>query len=482
MTKKLYIKTYGCQMNVYDSTRMSDVLAPFGYSESDTPEGADMVILNTCHIREKAAEKMYSDLGRLRIEKNAQAVVGKKMLIAVAGCVAQAEGAEIIARMPYVDMVVGPQSYHTLPELIAQIERDSRSASPVQASVKNGGEVRGQHGAGLVKLDFTEEAKFDLLPESLRTQGVTAFVSIQEGCDKFCTFCVVPYTRGAEFSRPMEAILREVRTHVAQGAVEITLLGQNVNAYHGVDAAGNEIGLAPLLYALAEVSGLKRLRYTTSHPRDMDAALIRAHGEIEILMPCLHLPVQSGSDRILKAMNRKHTAADYIGIIEQLRAARADMAFTSDFIVGFPGETDADFEDTLKLVETVGFASAYVFKYSPRPGTPAADKVEQVDEAVKETRMRRLMDTLDAQKLRFNQGKIGTIQPVLMERPGKQARQGIGKTPFMQSVVLENAVHYADQLVDVRITEAYSQSLKGEVVSAGSHPYGTCGEGAVARI
>lgn len=445
MTKKLYIKTYGCQMNVYDSTRMGDVLSPFGYVEADTPEGADMVILNTCHIREKAAEKMYSDLGRLRLEKNAQAEQGKRMLIAVAGCVAQAEGEEIIARMPYVDMVVGPQSYHTLPDLIAETERTRKS---------------------ITKLDFTEEKKFDLLPESLQTQGVTAFVSIQEGCDKFCTFCVVPYTRGAEFSRPVEAILREARLHVAQGALEITLLGQNVNAYHGTDAAGNEVGLAQLLYALAEIPGLKRLRYTTSHPRDMDAALIKAHGDIDILMPCLHLPVQSGSDRILKAMNRKHTAAEYIGIIEQLRAVRPDMAFTSDFIVGFPGETDADFEDTLKLVETVGFASAYVFKYSPRPGTPASDKAEQVDEAVKDARMRTLMDSLDRQKLHFNKSKVGTTQPVLFERPGKQTGQMIGKTPYMQSVVLENAVHYDQQLIDVRITQAYGQSLKGEVVES----------------
>ncbi len=447
MSKKLYIKTYGCQMNVYDSTRMGDVLAPFGYVEADSPEGADMVILNTCHIREKAAEKMYSDLGRLRIEKNAQAEQGKRMLIAVAGCVAQAEGEEIIHRMPYVDMVVGPQSYHTLPDLIAETERTH---------------------ASLTRLEFVEEQKFDLLPESLQTQGATAFVSIQEGCDKFCTFCVVPYTRGAEFSRPVEAILREARTHVSQGAVELTLLGQNVNAYHGRDAAGNEVGLAQLLTMLAEIPGLTRLRYTTSHPRDVDAALIRAHGEIDILMPYLHLPVQSGSDRVLKAMNRKHTAADYIGIIEQLRAARPEIAFSSDFIVGFPGETDADFEDTLKLVETVGFASAYVFKYSPRPGTPAADKAGQVEESVKDARMRTLMDYLDRQKLRFNQSKIGTVQPVLMERKGKKPGQGIGKTPYMQSVVLENAVHYDQQLIDVRITEAYGQSLKGEVVGAAS--------------
>lgn len=450
MAKKLHIKTYGCQMNVYDSTRMSDVLAPFGYVESATPEGAELVILNTCHIREKASEKMYSDLGRLRLEKEAQAAHGKRMMIAVAGCVAQAEGEEIIARAPYVDMVVGPQSYHTLPDLIAETERTKRSVA---------------------KLDFTEEAKFDLLPEAFQPQGVSAFVSIQEGCDKFCTFCVVPYTRGAEFSRPIEAILREVRTHVAQGAQEITLLGQNVNAYHGIFSSPlrggvkKEASLADLIRMVADIEGVVRIRYTTSHPRDMDDDLIRAHGDIEALMPFLHLPVQAGSDRILKAMNRRHDAATYISIIEKLRAVRPDMAFSSDFIVGFPGETDADFEDTLKFVETVGFASAYVFKYSPRPGTPAADKEEQVPEDVKEARMRKLMDYLAHQQLLFNQSKLGTVQRVLVDRLGKRDGQVIGKSPYMQSVVLDNAVHYTGKLVDVKITEAYGLSLKGEIQS-----------------
>ena len=443
MPKKLYIKTYGCQMNVVDSLAMGEVLAPLGYTESATAEGASLAILNTCHIREKAAEKMYSDLGRLRQEKAAQALAGKRMLIAVAGCVAQAEGEEIIARAPYVDMVVGPQSYHTLPELIAETERSRASQ---------------------VRIDFSEEKKFDLLPESQQNQGVSAFVSIQEGCDKFCTFCVVPYTRGAEFSRPVAAIEREVRLHIAQGAVEITLLGQNVNAYHGQSTEGVEVRLAQLLHHLATIPGLKRLRYTTSHPRDMDDALIRAHGAIEILMPMLHLPVQSGSDRILKAMNRKHTAADYIAIVEKLRAVRPEMAFSSDFIIGFPGETDQDFEETLALVETVGFASGYSFKYSPRPGTPAADKVMQVPDNVKEKRLQRMMATLNRLQLRFNQSKLGTIQPVLIDRAGKQPGQMIGKTPFMQSVVLENAVHYNGQLIDVAVREAYGLSLKGEVV------------------
>ncbi|MDX2094576.1 MAG: tRNA (N6-isopentenyl adenosine(37)-C2)-methylthiotransferase MiaB [Alphaproteobacteria bacterium] len=441
--KKLYIKTYGCQMNAYDSTRMADVLAPLGYVESEAPEDADLVVLNTCHIREKAAEKMYSDLGRIRLHKVAQAAQGKRLLIAVAGCVAQAEGEEIIARAPYVDMVVGPQSYHSLPDLIAEVERTRKSA---------------------VQLEFVEEQKFDLLPEALQPQGASAFVSIQEGCDKFCTFCVVPYTRGAEFSRPVAAILREVEAHLAQGAVEITLLGQNVNAYHGKAEDGSEVGLAALLHLVAALPGVKRLRYTTSHPRDVDDALIAAHGEIETLMPMLHLPVQSGSDRILKAMNRKHTAADYIGIVERLRAARPEMAFSSDFIVGFPGESEDDFEETLKLVETVGFASSYVFAYSPRPGTPAASREDQVPDAIKNARMQRLMQTISTQQLRFNRRMVGSTQPVLIERLGRKEGQVIGKTPFMQSVVLENAVHRLGQLVDVAIAEAYEFSLKGEVV------------------
>jgi len=447
MTKKLYIKTYGCQMNVYDSTRMADVLAPLGYEQSDSAEGADLVILNTCHIREKAAEKMYSDLGRIRKKNRAHAALGNRTLIAVAGCVAQAEGEEIIARAPYVDMVVGPQSYYTLPALIAQVQATNKS---------------------VVNLEFVEEAKFDLLPESLQPQGSSAFVSIQEGCDKFCTFCVVPYTRGAEFSRAVDAILHEIQTHLAQGAVEVTLLGQNVNAYHGAAADGAEMNLAQLLHHVAAMDGVKRIRYTTSHPRDMDAALIAAHGEIPSLMPMLHLPVQSGSDRILKAMNRKHTAADYVSIIERLRAVRPDMAFSSDFIVGFPGETDADFEDTLKLVETVGFTSSYVFKYSPRPGTPAAEKTEQVLDDVMDARMQRLMKTISTQQLRFNRQTVGSVQPVLIERLGRKSGQVIGKTPWMQSVVIEDAVHRMGQLVDVRIDEAYEFSLKGEVVSTSS--------------
>jgi tRNA-2-methylthio-N6-dimethylallyladenosine synthase len=443
MTKKVYIKTYGCQMNVYDSTRMIDVLAPQGYVATDAPEGADLVILNTCHIREKAAEKMYSDLGRVRAEKLKQAREGRQMQIAVAGCVAQAEGEEIIARAPYVDMVIGSQSYHNLPEMIEAA----------------------QTGKPAVELDFPEVQKFDLLPETLQPQGVSAFVSIQEGCDKFCTFCVVPYTRGAEYSRPIDAIEREVRQLVDHGAMEITLLGQNVNAYHGEGPDGNEWTLGRLFERLARIPGLKRLRYSTSHPRDVDDDLIRAHGEIEILMPCLHLPVQSGSNAMLKAMNRKHTADHYIGIIEKFRAARPDMAFSSDFIVGFPGESEKDFEDTLRLVETVGFASGFSFTYSPRSGTPAANKNDQLSEREKAARLQVLQALLVKQQTRFNESKIGTIQPALFDRPAKWAGQWRGKSPFMQSVVVENTGDINNRLVDVQITEAYAHVLKGVVVS-----------------
>ena len=443
MSKKLYIKTYGCQMNVYDSLRMADVLAPLGYGETDSPADADMVILNTCHIREKAAEKVYSDLGRIREEKDKRANEGKRMLITVAGCVAQAEGEEITARAPYVDMVVGPQSYHTLPDLIMKTERSQRPA---------------------VALDFIEEQKFDLLPETLKPQGVSAFISVQEGCDKFCTFCVVPYTRGAEYSRPLAAIVGEARKQVAMGALEVVLLGQNVNAYHGKNRDGNECSFAQVLHEVAAIPGLQRLRYTTSHPREMTEDLIRAHGEIESLMPYMHLPVQSGSDRVLKAMNRKHTAAEYIAIIDKLRAARSDIALSSDFIVGFPGETEKDFDDTLRLVETVGFAQCYSFKYSPRLGTPAAEHAHQVEEAVKEERLARLQALITSQQLSFNKSKLGQTLPVLFSREGKRDTQILGKTPYLQSVYVDNGLHLMNQLVDVTITGAYANSLKGETV------------------
>jgi tRNA-2-methylthio-N6-dimethylallyladenosine synthase len=443
MPKKLHIKTYGCQMNVYDSIRMAELLAPLGYEETPNAADADFVLLNTCHIREKAAEKVYSELGRIRETKEEWRKAGKRKLIGVAGCVAQAEGEEILARAPYVDIVVGPQSYQSLPELLEQTLREGNAA---------------------LNLDFPEEPKFDALPAARGVQGVSAFVSVQEGCDKFCSFCVVPYTRGVEYSRPADAILDEVRACVAQGAVEITLLGQNVNAYHGIGENDAEWGLAKLIRAVAEIEGVQRIRYTTSHPRDMTDDLIAAHGEVAKLMPCLHLPVQSGSDRILKLMNRKHTAEQYLAIIEKLRRVRPEMVFSSDFIVGFPGETEADFEATLRLVETVHFAQAYAFTYSPRPGTPAADKKDQVPEKVKQERLQRLIALIQQQQLRTNRMSVGSVMPVLFDRTGKQAGQVLGKSPFMQSVYVKDGMEYAGKLLDVRILGGYLNSLEGEVV------------------
>ncbi|MFO1242575.1 MAG: tRNA (N6-isopentenyl adenosine(37)-C2)-methylthiotransferase MiaB [Rickettsiales bacterium] len=445
MTKKVHIKTYGCQMNVYDSVRMGDVLAPLGYEESATYADADLVILNTCHIREKAAEKVYSELGRIRAEKERMEAEGKRMKIAVAGCVAQAEGEEILHRAPYVDMVIGSQSYHHLPRMLHESDKKQ----------------------GVVELDFPEVQKFDLLPENFRSQGAAAFVSVQEGCDKFCTFCVVPYTRGAEYSRPVADIVREVRTLVDEkGAVEVTLLGQNVNAYHGVDEKGREVTLGKLFHILAKIPGLKRLRYMTSHPNDMRDDLIHAHGEIEMLMPYLHLPVQSGSDSILKKMNRKHTSAHYLEIIEKLRAVQPDMAFSSDFIVGFPGETEADFHDTMRLVESVSYAQAYSFMYSPRPGTPAAEREDQVPQAEKESRLQLLQELLIRQQTSFNRSKIGIEMDVLLGRPGKLEGQLIGKSPWMQSVHATDAAHLDGQMVRVKIVDAFQNSLKGELVDS----------------
>ncbi|MFO0110630.1 MAG: tRNA (N6-isopentenyl adenosine(37)-C2)-methylthiotransferase MiaB [Alphaproteobacteria bacterium] len=449
MTKKLYIKTYGCQMNAYDSVRMAELLSPLGYEATDSPDAADLVLLNTCHIREKAAEKLYSDLGRMREHKIHLASQGRRQLIGVAGCVAQAEGEEIIARAPYVDLVVGPQSYPHLPEMILEAIRTQRAA---------------------LNLEFPTISKFDALVEVTQSQGVSAFVSVQEGCDKFCSFCVVPYTRGAEYSRPVADIIKECERLVALGAVEITLLGQNVNAYHGVNPDGGIASLAQLLHEVAKINGLKRLRYTTSHPNDMTEDLIRAHADIEILMPFLHLPVQSGSDAILKAMNRKHDAATYISIIDRLRAARPDIAFSSDFIVGFPGETEEDFEATLRLIETVGFAQAYSFKYSPRPGTPAAEKPQQIEEVVMAERLQRLQRLLNVQQEKFNQSMQGCSLPVLFDREGKRAGQALGKSVFMQSVYVDNARHLDGKMVDVRITGTYPNSLKGEIVETEISP------------
>jgi tRNA-2-methylthio-N6-dimethylallyladenosine synthase len=433
LKKKLFIKSYGCQMNVYDSARMAEVLAPLGYRAVSSPEEADMVILNTCHIREKAAEKVYSELGRLAVMKAAHAAEGRPMLIAVAGCVAQAEGEEMLRRAKVVDVVVGPQSYHRLPELVARVARG---------------------GGAVLDTEFPAESKFDHLPEARGGQEVSAFLSVQEGCDRFCSFCVVPYTRGAEYSRPLAALLDEARQLIEAGAREITLLGQNVNAYHG--CAG---GLGGLIRRLAELDGLDRIRYTTSHPRDMDEDLIRAHGEVAALMPSLHLPVQSGSDRVLAAMNRRHTADHYRGVVAGLREVRPDLALSGDFIVGFPGETDDDFAATLALVGEIGYAQAYSFKYSPRPGTPAATLPDQVPEAVKAARLEALQSLLRAQQAAFNRRFVGRVLPVLFERAGRHPGQLVGRSPYMQSVHATAPGAAIGEIVDLRIIEAGTNSL-----------------------
>ena len=441
--KKLFIKTYGCQMNVYDSARMADLLAPLGYAPADAPDTADMVILNTCHIRERAADKVYSELGKLRVLKEEKARAGGKMLIAVAGCVAQAEGAEIVRRQSAVDIVVGPQSYHRLPELIARISREKGHA---------------------LDTDFPVEEKFDTLPEEIATHGPTAFLTVQEGCDKFCTFCVVPYTRGAEYSRPVMQIEREARKLAEQGVREITLLGQNVNAYCGEGADGEAWNLARLIRKLATIKGIDRIRFTTSHPRDMGDDLIEAHRDVEALMPYLHLPVQSGSDRILDAMNRQHTRDDYLRLVERIRATRPDIALSSDFIVGFPGETDRDFADTMALVREVGYASHFSFKYSPRPGTPAAT-MKQIAEDVKAARLEELQTLLFAQQRAFNTSCEGRTMNVLFEKKGRQAGQAIGRSPYLQPVHADNADHLLGQIVPVKIESVYPNSLKGALIA-----------------
>ena len=432
--KRLYIKTYGCQMNVYDSERMADVLRPLGYALTDAPDDADLVVLNTCHIREKAAEKVYSELGRIKRIKELRAEGGRETRIAVTGCVAQAEGEEIMRRAPVVDLVIGPQSYHRLPELIARTSR--------------------QLGERLAA-DFDPEDKFDRLPEERAVQGYSAFLTVQEGCDKFCTFCVVPYTRGAEFSRTPEAVDAEARRLAERGVREVTLLGQNVNAYEG--------GLAALVRRLAKIEGLDRIRYTTSHPRDMDEGLIAAHGEIEALMPYLHLPVQAGSDKVLKAMNRGHTAEHYLRLVDRIRAARPDIALSGDFIVGFPGESDADFEKTLEVVREARYASAFSFKYSRRPGTPAAAMPGQVPEEVKAERLQRLQGVLEEQHQAFNAAMAGRIVPVLFEREGRHPGQIAGRSPYLQAVHAEAPQRLIGRIVPVRIASAGSNSLAGAV-------------------
>lgn len=450
--KKLYIKTYGCQMNVYDTQRMSDALAPQGYETIDTPEGADMVILNTCHIREKAAEKIYSELGRMRkmIDKKNRHLPedeASRPIIAVAGCVAQAEGKEIIKRAPLVDMVFGPQSYHKLPAMLGKIATGQRK---------------------VLDTDFPTEDKFDNLPEakpaSIIARGVSAFLTIQEGCDKFCTFCVVPYTRGAEFSRSIARILNEAQHLVDAGVREITLLGQNVNAYHGQDDQGNSVSLGGLMAALDTIKGLDRIRYTTSHPNDMDQALIDIHKTQKSAMPYLHLPVQSGSNKILELMNRRHTREKYFEVIDRIKQARPDIALSGDFIVGFPGETDDDFEQTMDLIRRVTYSQAYSFKYSPRPGTTAATMDNQVDEAVANKRLAELQALLNQQQKEFNQNTIGRTLDILFERSGREDGQLIGRSPYLQPVYVDAPSSLIGQIKPVYIEGLGNFALKGNLL------------------
>ncbi len=444
-TKSVYIKTYGCQMNVYDSEKMIDLLKPHGFIQTDSPEDSDLVILNTCHVREKASEKVHSELGRIAILKNSKKDKNEEMMVVVAGCVGQAEGENIIARSSCVDIVVGPQSYHNLPELIEKVKREK---------------------SWVVDLDFYENDKFDKLQVEHATNKPAAFLSVQEGCDKFCHFCVVPYTRGAEFSRPFEDIYRETLMLVSQGVKEITLLGQNVSGYHGLDENGQEITLGHLIKTLAKVEGLNRIRYTTSHPNDMlESDLLEVHAEVEKLMPYMHLPVQSGSDKILKAMNRKHNREFYFELIEKFRAARPDIAFSSDFIVGYPGENEEDFQDTIDLIRHVHYAQAYSFKYSPRPGTPASVLKNQVPDKEKDRRLQELQQLLVEQQTTFNRNTIGKVVSVLLEKPGKYPRQLIGKSQYMQSVVINNVNYKIGDIIQVSVTDATQNSLHGEVIS-----------------
>ncbi len=436
--KTYRVKNFGCQMNVYDGDRMGELLSEQGITPAPEGEDADLVVLNTCHIREKAAEKIYSDIGRLTKGKTQK----KAPMIAVAGCVAQAEGEEIMARAPAVSIVVGPQAYHRLPDMLDKAVRGERATNT----------------------DMPAIAKFGALPKRRRT-APNAFLTVQEGCDKFCTYCVVPYTRGAEISRPLSDLTEEARKLVDAGAREITLLGQNVNAWSGEDDAGSTVGLAGLIQDIARIDGLERIRYTTSHPNDMDDALIEAHGEVDKLMPYLHLPVQSGNDRVLKAMNRSHTAESYLKLLERFRKVRPDIALSGDFIVGFPGETDAEFEDTLKLVDEVRYAQAYSFKYSPRPGTPAATMDNQIAKEVMEERLARLQDALSRDQMAFNAASAGKTCDVLVERKGKLPGQWLGKSPWLQSVWFEGDVQIGD-MVRAHIVEGRPSSLRGELVRA----------------
>jgi tRNA-2-methylthio-N6-dimethylallyladenosine synthase len=450
--RKVHVKSFGCQMNVYDSNRMADTLAPAGFTETAEASDADLVILNTCHIREKAGDKVYSEIGRIRMLKDAAEAQGRRMLIAVAGCMAQAEGEEIIRRAGAVDLVVGSQNYHRLPDLIARV----------------------QAGEQIVDTEFPVEDKFDVLSpptrEAIHRRGISAFVTVQEGCDKFCTFCVVPYTRGAEVSRPVEKVAAEVERLAAAGVREVTLIGQNVNAYHGQRANGRPSTLGQLLHRLARVPGIARLRYTTSHPRDMNDDLIAAHGDLPALMPYVHLPVQSGSDRMLAAMNRRHTRKDYLDVIARLRAGRPDLAFTSDFIVGFPGETEDDFRSTLTLLDEVGFACAYSFAYSPRPGTPAAEMEDQVPQKEKSERLQRLQAVINRDWRAFNASFIGRTIEVLLEKLGRLPGQLVGKTPYLQTVQVMAPPSLIGSVLPVAITDIGTNTLFGALTEYAGMP------------
>lgn len=439
-TAKYYIKTFGCQMNVYDSHRIGTILNTLGYEETATPHAADIIIFNTCHIREKAAEKVFSDLGRAEKIKQERAAEGKDTIIGVIGCVVQAEDEQIAKRAPFVDFAAGPLTYHRLPEILAKVKR--------------------RRGQSIIDTEFPAEAKFDFLPDNT-SSGACSFLAIQEGCNNFCTYCVVPYTRGVEYSRPIAEILKEARRLVATGTLEINLLGQNVNSYHGEDEAGRERGLDYLLRRIAEIDGLQRIRYTTSYPADMTDELIACHHELPQLMPYLHLPIQSGSDSILKAMNRRHTRDDYLRVVDKLYQANPDIRMSSDFIVGFPGESDADFEATLEVVRKVGYIQAFSFKYSRRPGTPAALMPNQVEEKTKRERLDILQNLLVSQQLKFNKEAVGKILPVLFETKGRHHGQLIGRTPYMQNLHAELGREYLNRIVDIKVTEATANSLSG---------------------